>query len=85
MTVSYQAEIAEKGYNGWTNYETWNVALWIQNDEGLYHLAREAGDYETFVDALESVSFNDLSTRDGVSFRDPKVNQIEIAEMIQEL
>ena len=23
----------EKGYNGWTNYETWNVALWLDNDE----------------------------------------------------
>ena len=24
-----------KTYNGWTNYETWNVALWIDNDAGI--------------------------------------------------
>ena len=24
-------------YNGWTNYETWNVALWIGNDQGSYN------------------------------------------------
>jgi hypothetical protein len=23
-----------KRYNGWTNYETWNVALWLRNDAG---------------------------------------------------
>lgn len=25
------------GYQGWKNYETWCVALWIDNEEGLYH------------------------------------------------
>jgi len=29
------------GYNGWRNYETWNVALWLDNDEGTYHYVRE--------------------------------------------
>lgn len=24
----------EKTYNGWTNYETWAVNLWIDNDQG---------------------------------------------------
>ncbi len=24
-------------YNGWKNYETWSVALWIDNDEGTHN------------------------------------------------
>ncbi len=28
-------------YNGWKNYETWNVALWIDNDQGAYHMRQE--------------------------------------------
>ena len=26
-------ENEEKGYNGWTNYETWAVALWLGNEQ----------------------------------------------------
>ena len=31
-----------KTYNGWTNYETWAVKLWMDNDEGSYNYWREA-------------------------------------------
>ena len=27
-------------YNGHKNWNHWNVSLWINNDEGLYRLAR---------------------------------------------
>lgn len=29
--------MAEQGYNGWSNRATWNVNLWLSNDEGAYH------------------------------------------------
>jgi hypothetical protein len=30
-----------KKYNGWTNYETWNVKLWMDNEQGTYEYYRE--------------------------------------------
>ena len=72
MTTTFQTNLTDTTYNGWTNYETWNVALWIGNDQGLYQLAGAAGSYENFVDALEGCDLNDLSTPDGVNYRDPK-------------
>jgi hypothetical protein len=38
-------------YNGWANWQTWNTALWFQNDEGLYRSilrdARKVSDWDT--------------------------------------
>jgi len=41
----------EEGYNGWKNYETWCVALWIDNDEGLYDESRDIIRHKSVNDA----------------------------------
>lgn len=44
-------------YNGWKNYETWNVKLWLDNYEGTYHevrhLVRGADDSDDLAKQLE--------------------------------
>lgn len=32
---------ATENYNGWKNYPTWAVNLWLANDEGLYRATLE--------------------------------------------
>jgi hypothetical protein len=44
--------MSDKGYNGWTNYETWNLALWIDNEQGSSEYWREQA-AEVFKDTDE--------------------------------
>ena len=55
-SATYQLNALDISYNGWNNYETWNVALWINNTEGLYNLAQDCGDYETLVKRLYGIT-----------------------------
>ena len=34
----------QQEYNGWTNYETWVVNLWMDNEEGTYDYWREVAE-----------------------------------------
>ena len=75
MTTSYQRNALDISYKGWENYETWNVAHWINNDEGFYNLARQCDDYQEF---LQSLCGGCVQTPDGVKFNDPRVNVIQL-------
>ncbi len=72
-------------YNGWKNHATWNVALWIGNDEGLYSLAMDyAGlGYDAFADALKDMGLSE--TPDKVSYSDPELDIKALDEMLKEL
>ena len=35
------SDIGTGKYNGWTDWTTWNCALWINNDMGYYGIAKE--------------------------------------------
>ena len=68
--------------NGWKDYETWNVALWIQNTECLYRLALECCGFTEFKKVIkEDCGF--LETRDGVKWDD--ANYYEIQSMFNEM
>ena len=66
-------------YNGWTNYETWNVALWLDNDYESYQFARTCKNFQEYRAGVRSVN------GDGVSLFDPKLNIEELDEKIREL
>ena len=74
--------------NGWKNYETWNVSLWIQNDEGLYAWARDYSrhgyGYKRLAEALTEHSLSP-KTPDGVFWLDSELDYEELDEMMAEL
>jgi hypothetical protein len=45
----------DKTYNGWANYETWCVNLWLENDEG---------NYSTVLDKVDEITSNEENDDD---------------------
>ena len=58
----------DKRYNGWANYETWNVALWIDNDQGSYsqrcEMAQDAWDNAVTPSYMKSQTREDAAKYD---------------------
>ena len=91
MTSSTQAQT----YNGWANYETWNAALWIGNDEFLYNTAKACVEFcdswDTPWEKFQRCMLNGMigrfpaGTGDGVAWDNAAIDAQEMNEMMAEL
>ena len=72
-------------FNGWSNWETWNCALWVGNSETLMMIAEKSISYDDFIAKLKGFAGDaDLSemTPDGARWEDADYS--EMNDMISE-
>ena len=85
-------------YNGWKNRQTWNVALWINNDEPLYRAAVEYVKYRqrraeetgkpvsiSYSGFIKHEGLANVRTPDNISFSGTRLDRAALTEMLKEL
>ena len=74
-------------YNGWANYETWNVALWLTNDQCLYgamtQFARYTNPFLSFRNELVHSVFGFIRTPDGVALNHPSLDIVALDMVVR--
>lgn len=82
----------DENYNGWKNKSTWNVALWIQNDEGMYRSAlfyAKAACARTskrlYSGFIHSEGLGNSKTPDGIKWLSTRLDYDALNEMMREL
>ena len=81
QTAFNLTDLPKKEYNGWSDWTTWNCALWINNDEGLYNIARYCEDWFDFIVAMGEHGMK--KTPDGAKWTEADYD--EMSEMMAEL
>lgn len=78
-------------YEGWSNYDTWGLALWLDNDQDYYNESREmakmATDPESLAKELQKrfgvAGFHDIFTEQGE--KDKNINDVNWLEVSNDL
>ena len=80
-----------KEYNGYKNYQTWNVALWLNNDESLYHSMVEYADLckrhkirPSYTGLINYLGLTGVRTGDNVSFTSKQLFRSELTSLLFE-
>ena len=81
QTAINLTDTPRREYNGWSDWTTWNCALWIGGDEGFYNMAKDCRSYGEFVDVITEVYMQ--KTPDGAKWNE--ANFEEMQEMMDEL
>ena len=69
--------------NGYNSFETWNVSLWMFNEEPYYRLAQRSKDYATWVSRMGYI-YGMEATPDGVRFDSPEIDIPTLDEEVEE-
>ena len=69
-------------YNGWHDWTTWNVALWINNDQTFYSIAKECKNYADFLYEMQAM-IGSFATPDGADWGEANIE--EMNELIEEI
>jgi hypothetical protein len=82
--------MTEKEYNGWKNRSTWNVSLWINNDEALYRGAVEfmkehPESKHPYLNFIKSCGLDTQTTPDRIKYKSDQLDYKALNEMMKEL
>lgn len=84
-------------YEGWTNYATWNVVLWLSNEEPMY---RASVDYfeaqakrtmngqhvdNRYLDLISYLGLNGESTMDGIQYDGDELDLVELDQWVADM
>ena len=69
-------------YNGWTDWTTWNCALWINNEQSIYNVAAVCDTYSDFLWEMQAMC-GFYSTPDGADYGEANYDEMNL--LIQEI